>query len=93
MKDAHNYAMTPYQNMSPEIAHNMFNSLLMEEIKGKDEELKFELVSNNLKLEQKLSSIMLQLSKSLNETIEKEVPDFIFQFKLQQKRIENEIQD
>ena len=59
LKDAHNYAMTPYQNMSPEIAHNMFNSLLMEEIKGKDEELKFELVSNNLKLEQKLSSIML----------------------------------
>ena len=59
MKDAHNYAMTPYQNMSPENAHNMFNSLIIEEIKGKDEELKIELVSSNLKLEQKLSSIML----------------------------------
>ena len=51
MKDAHNYAMTPYQNMSPENAHNMFNSLIIEEIKGKDEELKIELVSSNLKLE------------------------------------------
>jgi hypothetical protein len=43
--------MTPYLNMSPENTHNMFNSLLMDEIKGKDEELKFEMVSNNLKLE------------------------------------------
>lgn len=46
--------MMPYQNIASENSNNLFNSLIIEDIKGKDEDLKFELLNNNLKLEQKL---------------------------------------